>query len=317
MAADRSMRRHGAVLTVVVTLLALLGIAAPAAAVVASATGQLIKISPPANVLQSGLCSPDKVFTFDEQQGITLGADVKVDYTAPGTYTAYGPPVAPRVPAGTLVDSHFLDSNQNGCPGTSNREGTWTFSQDILGVIVSRDRLTQSDYLGAPDTAYPGLVPSREFDFGGATPDLVQIVNSRTISVKLFTGTGGTGADQMRVITKHNAPPVASAGGPYFGSEGSSVTLGGSATDPDSDPMTKSWSFAVTASPGTSCTTSNTTTLTPSINCNDDALVAATLSVSDGYQRGKAMGAASLQLVVAGSKMLVSRMPIWPVFSAP
>ena len=58
----------------------------PASANVTVTTGQLIKISPPADVLQSGLCSSDKVFTFDEQQGVTLGADVRVDYTAPGSY---------------------------------------------------------------------------------------------------------------------------------------------------------------------------------------------------------------------------------------
>ena len=68
----------------------------PVSANVTATTGQLIKISPPADVLQSGLCSSDKVFTFDEQQGVTLGADVRVDYTAPGSYSAYaGNPIPP------------------------------------------------------------------------------------------------------------------------------------------------------------------------------------------------------------------------------
>src|SRR5204863_8209152 len=139
---------------------------------------------------------------------------------------------------------------------TANREGTWTFSQDILGVIVSRDRLTKSDYLGAPQTSYPGSVPSREFDFGtGSAADFVQIVGAHTVYVKLQTGGANTGLDQMRVITKHNDPPVPNAGGPYAGNEGSTVALTGSAVDPDGDATTKSWSFAVTATPGTTCTT--------------------------------------------------------------
>ena len=100
----------------------------PVSANVTTTTGQLIKISPPADVLQSGLCSPDKVFTFDEQQGVTLGADVRVDYTGVGSYSAYAPQPIPAVPSGTVVDSHFLHSNVGSCGGFVNREGTWKFS---------------------------------------------------------------------------------------------------------------------------------------------------------------------------------------------
>lgn len=268
-------------MTVIAVMLALVG-SSPVSANVTATTGQLIKISPPSDVLQSGLCSPDKVFTFDEQQGVTLGADVRVDYKTPGSYTAYAGNPIPYVPSGTVVDSHFLDSNLGSCAGTANREGTWTFSQDILGVIVARPRLVNSDYLGSPTTVYPGSVPSREFDFGsGTSADFVQIIDARTIYVKLQTPYSS--ADQMRVLTKHNAPPVPNAGGPYVGAEGSPVALSGTAPDPDSDAVAKSWSFTWPLSPGTSCTTTGTTTLTPTITCNDDALVTATLSASDGY----------------------------------
>ncbi len=283
--ATRWTRNSGsALLAALLVVASLLGIAAPAMAVVAGTTGQLVKIAPPSSVLQNASCSPDKVFTFDEQQGVTLGAEVRTDWKDPGTYTAYGAGTGVKVPAGTEVDSHFLHSVQLGCLGTSNREGTWRFSQDILGVIVSRDRLNKSDYLGAPETTYPGLVPSREFDFGsGTSADFVQIIDARTIYVRLQTPSGTTQADQMRVLTKHNAEPVANAGGPYAGFEGSAVSLAGTAADADADPLTKSWTFSVAASPGTSCTTTGVTTLAPSITCNDDALVTATLSVSDGY----------------------------------
>ena len=39
----------------------------------------------------------------------------------------------------------------------------------------------------------------------------------------------------------------------------------------------------VAGGPGTTCLSSNTSTLTPTISCNDDALVTATLSVQDPY----------------------------------
>ena len=65
------------------------------------------------------------------------------------------------------------------------------------------------------------------------------------------------------VVVTVNAPPSVDSGGPYAGTEGSTLTLGGSATDPNGDPLTKSWTFSVAGGPGTSCTTTGTTTLHP------------------------------------------------------
>ncbi len=71
-------------------------------------------------------------------------------------------------------------------------------------------------------------------------------------------------------------PPTANAGGPYAGSEGSTIALHGSASDADNDPLTVSWAFSVNAKPGTVCTPTGVSTLTPSITCTDDAVVTAT-----------------------------------------
>src|SRR5262249_8198503 len=83
--------------------------------------------------------------------------------------------------------------------------------------------------------------------------------------------------------TKHNVPPMVSAGGPYAGTEGTAVTLNATASDVDNDALTYSWSFAPTGGPGLNCITGATNTLHPSINCNDDAMVVATLTVNDGF----------------------------------
>ena len=275
--AGRSHRILSAVFAVTIVMGGLVVAGTPANGVVAAAVGGIVKIAPPADVRPGGVCSPTQGFAFDELQGVTLGADVKVDYTTPGSYSAYPPgSFVPRVAAGTVVDSHFLDFN--GKCATNWREGIMTFSQDIVGVIVQRDRLNNSDYLGNPTTEYGGAYPSREFDWGDNS-DFVQIVNARTIYAKAYTG-GNT--DQMRVLTKHNVEPTPDAGGPYAGNEGSTLTLSGSATDPDNDPLTKSWTFVKSAG-GTTCTYTNTTTFTPTINCNDDTLITATLSVTDGF----------------------------------
>jgi hypothetical protein len=272
---SRSLRLVVVATIVFSTMTALSG---SANAAISSVSGGITKISPPASVLPSGICHATQMLAFDEQQGTTLASDLRVDFTSPGTYTdTIG---QSTIPTGTKVDSHFLDSNR--CAGgTVAREGTWKFAQDILGVIVTRGKLADSDILGAPATDYGGGYPSREFEFGnGAGADWLKIVDARTILVHTETTSV---VDQMRVITKYNAPPVPHANGPYAGVEGSPVALSGTAPDPEGDPVTVSWSFTTTASPGTVCTTTGTATLTPTITCNDDALISAKLTASDPY----------------------------------
>ncbi len=92
---------------------------------------------------------------------------------------------------------------------------------------------------------------------------------------------GGTSVRTAHVIV--NGAPTANVGGPYTGAEGSTNNLTGTASDPDNDPLTTTWSFTPTGTdPGTICTSTGTTTLTPTVTCNDDAVVNTQLAVSDG-----------------------------------
>src|SRR5262249_47753049 len=76
----------------------------------------------------------------------------------------------------------------------------------------------------------------------------------------------------------------ASAGGPYSAVEVTPVTLNGTALDPDNDPRTVSWTRTIVTAPaGTTCNFTATTTLTPTLTCNDQATVDVTLTVSGGY----------------------------------
>lgn len=80
-----------------------------------------------------------------------------------------------------------------------------------------------------------------------------------------------------------NEPPVVSAEGPYEGLEGSTVELGGAASDPDGDALTLTWSYAVVeADEGTSCTIEDPSSLSTTIVCNDDGRFAVTLTADDG-----------------------------------
>jgi uncharacterized repeat protein (TIGR01451 family) len=82
-----------------------------------------------------------------------------------------------------------------------------------------------------------------------------------------------------------NQSPSADAGGPYTGTEGSPTNITGSASDPDSDPLTTTWSATPGAGtdPGAACTFGNANALATTVTCNDDGAFTLTLSVSDGH----------------------------------
>ena len=101
-----------------------------------------------------------------------------------------------------------------------------------------------------------------------------------TVKVTVNDKDGGKTSKTATVVV--NAPPLASAGGPYNGTEGSPRSLSGTASDPEGDPLSTTWSITWTGDPGTTCTATGTATLTPAITCDDNAVVTARLEVSDG-----------------------------------
>ncbi len=247
-------------------------------ALIATVSGNLIKINPPANASENVLTHPTSVLTWEERQGVTLASPLRVDIIGPGTYDQGSDLLNATIPTSTRVDSHILHSDKPTGSGTTLRTGTITFPTNILGVIVGAAKLNDSDILGSPGTIYPGSGSQRGLEFGG-NDDIVILPNLRTVQFGLNTVNN---VDNIRVVTRHNARPVVNARGPYSGLEGAPVTLSGTATDSDGDPLTRSWTFTWTGDPGTSCSATGTTTLTPELTCTDDALVTARLSVSDG-----------------------------------
>jgi hypothetical protein len=257
----------------------LCGVVVPAVAYINAVSGNVIWLStPPADVRPAGISDPTNMFAFDEQQGATLAAPLRVDFVNPGTYT--GVIGATYLPVGTVVDSHFIDSSRSSLAsgGSTSREGTITFAQDIVGVIATRGKLAESDVLGAPGTVYGGAYPSREMDFGGG--DWLRIDNARQVFIHAETMQN---TDQVRVLTKHNNPPAVNGGGNRSGNEGSTINLTGVASDPDLDPLTYQWTFSASGDHPAGCTYGGTTSLTATVTCDDDAVVTATFKAKDAY----------------------------------
>jgi hypothetical protein len=110
--------------------------------------------------------------------------------------------------------------------------------------------------------------------------------NGKTLSgnpVTLTWTITAQGADAAS-CTPANAAPTVDAGGPYNGAEGSDIVINGaSANDPDGDALTYSWAKNESGieDSGT-CTLTDASTLSPTLNCNDNGTVTLTLTVDDG-----------------------------------
>jgi len=83
-------------------------------------------------------------------------------------------------------------------------------------------------------------------------------------------------------VLPNNTPPTVTVAA-ASGAEGSAIALSGTATDPDGDALTYSWTLTPAASndAGSACViTSGGATLTPTIRCNDNGSYAAALTAT-------------------------------------
>jgi PKD repeat protein len=67
------------------------------------------------------------------------------------------------------------------------------------------------------------------------------LTGTYTVTLRVDDQDGGRSSDTAPVHI--NNPPTADAGGPYAGTEAIPITLDGTASDPDRDPITYTWNF--------------------------------------------------------------------------
>jgi hypothetical protein len=184
-----------------------------------SVTGDISFTSPPADVRPNKTENSNMVL-FEEQQNVLLGQDLWVDIAAPGSYTGTSLAGGIAISSGTVVDSFYVHFDP--ILGTGEMTdppivGSITFDKDILGIIVTNlgtecgaspitdCHLSNSDFLGAIGTTYPGNIGNRVLEDN----DMVTLsADRRTLNLSLSTYQ--TGIDQLRIIVDPTVPEPAS-----------------------------------------------------------------------------------------------------------
>ena len=172
-------------------------------------TGSAHLTGAPASVEANVWESNHRTRVFQEQSGLVLGEDLHVDITAFGRVDDTSDMTPGTIDAGTRVDSWFVHQDVVGPRGNLFLKGSITFDQEILGVIVNRESLLNSDGpLGNPGTVYPlGLFP-RGLDFGQDSEKIKVSADRHTLKFNLYTTTV---MDQIRVITAAAPVPAPAA----------------------------------------------------------------------------------------------------------
>ncbi len=136
----------------------------------------------------------------------------------------------------------------------------------------------------------PGPSNGRIYHFDGTPWQQVTVIGPIP-NVNSIWGTGPqdvwvtlSNGQLLHYAPPPNTPPTVDAGGPYSGDEGAPIGLNGTASDPDNDPLTVSWSYAagVGVDAGATCTFANASALSTTITCTDDGAYTVTLTVDDG-----------------------------------
>lgn len=141
--------------------------------------GSFIELAPPIGDVGHNIQQSPYLYAFDELQSVVLASDLHI-----------GPELA--IAAGTQVSSHYVFFDPE---SRESITGYVDFDADVLGIIVHRGLLAESDWLGEASASYlnpraRGLEPN---DLVWRDEALLNRVN-----LSIFASTPG---DYIRVIT--------------------------------------------------------------------------------------------------------------------
>ncbi|HWI63779.1 MAG TPA: PKD domain-containing protein [Symbiobacteriaceae bacterium] len=194
--------------------------------------------------------------------------------------TAAGSPLSQVVAAGIKVNTYSVGTSSTGCGTTANLRRIADATGGICTVVT--DPSTLSTVLVTPAT-----ISKVEVSLNGGAMMMANLMGNawdiplsgltggiwNTIAATVTASDGSTATAMVQVYG--NQAPAANAGGPYMVAEGSPLTLGGSASDPDGDAVTIAWA------PSTHLSAANTAT--PTFQADDNMVENLTMSVSDPY----------------------------------
>lgn len=138
-------------------------------------TGSGSRATTSGDIVLGGTMPPSVVFNaaesnsavlFRERENFVLPVDVRVDRTAPGTYTSDAQVSPQIIRAGTRVDCYFLHFDPIASGPATIDNSSVTFSSRLLGVICLSGSLDYSDTIFGSGTLYPTGQPSRGYETG-------------------------------------------------------------------------------------------------------------------------------------------------------
>jgi hypothetical protein len=189
------------------------------ASTLVSTAGQVAVLAvPPLNIAVGGLESNTTAYVFQEN-ALTLASPVSTDISMPGTYLTVGSLTPGTIAAGTPVDVYMLESQPASAPfgGPSYRtyQGSLTFNEPILGIIVKTSGLRSTDTpLGYPGTIYPPMTSTYsgiELNTPGCKGSkcgndaVILSANGETVNFDFVTNVSEV--DEIRIITAATPEP--------------------------------------------------------------------------------------------------------------
>lgn len=162
--------------------------------------GDVAQIAAPPNVELDQWTSNTEASIFVEQTNCTLPIGIEVNLSVPGVTPGGVDHSRITLPAGTGVDSYYLQFDPIGVAANEIEVvGTVTFDRDVIGVIYGSTVLHLSNFMGAPGTTYPG----NESWLGLKSEDSFSLsADRRSITFQFLTRPW---IDSMRIVTEGNS----------------------------------------------------------------------------------------------------------------